>query len=799
MKQSYFNQKKIISAALPCVVVFAFLYTHVISVRAFVEPSSTPPSGNVGAPITTKSPSQTKEGALTVNTDGTSTEGLIVEQGDFEVRSGESSFANGTYSDPDSGKLYDAKFGGSNDGIAVRGQSYFDDSVTVNAHDSLQGLALKSSYGNGNLYFNPSGNFSINYIGNNASDISIQPDGDVIMGNVPGSGVGIGGGRIPGLALDVSGKIGADEYCNSTGGDCFTPAGIIAGGLTEINDLTDGKTSGTTSVFLGTLAGTADDSTGPRNTGVGVRALELNISGINNAAVGFEALRNNTGNHNSAFGKSALRSNTIGIENTALGYNTMFSNSTGDHNVAIGMFSLFGNVSGHENTAIGWNALYSSGGMGNTALGHAAGDTITSGSTNTVIGYRAEVLDGTLDNQLSIGNLIYGIGLDGTDAAISTGSIGIGDKSPDATLKLDVEGQIGATDYCDENGANCQTIVALGGQKQIDDLTDGKNDGSSVFLGSFAGANDDSTVNRNTGIGHSALQANTSGYDNVAVGYFALKNSTTGNLNTAIGRNALRGNVGGNQNTALGRFALAANMSGTANVAVGMGALDITTTGGENTAIGTGSLGSATGIRNTALGRNSGDEITTGDRNIVIGYEAGVPIVTADEQLSIGNLIYGIGLDGTSTTISTGSVGIGDVSPDTGTGGQLKLDVAGNVGAGLYCDEDGNSCIATSDVAAVTTNDVIAGSQIIGDIMYQWGTFSDDNDDSAQVEAFHTVFGAPAYIVTVTPQGLAAGFAGSVSSFTSNGFTFDRDDSASGANTWGYIAIGPKPLIAVVP
>jgi hypothetical protein len=43
------------------------------------------------------------------------------------------------------------------------------------------------------------------------------------------------------------------------------------------------------------------------------------------------------------------------------------------------------------------------------------------------------------------------------------GKIGIGDTTPDGTLKLDVEGQIGATEYCDENGANCVSATALGG------------------------------------------------------------------------------------------------------------------------------------------------------------------------------------------------------------------------------------------------------------------------------------------------------------------------------------------------
>jgi hypothetical protein len=45
----------------------------------------------------------------------------------------------------------------------------------------------------------------------------------------------------------------------------------------------------------------------------------------------------------------------------------------------------------------------------------------------------------------------------------ASGNVGIGTPTPSAGLKLDVEGRIGATEYCDENGANCQTINGTGG------------------------------------------------------------------------------------------------------------------------------------------------------------------------------------------------------------------------------------------------------------------------------------------------------------------------------------------------
>lgn len=41
--------------------------------------------------------------------------------------------------------------------------------------------------------------------------------------------------------------------------------------------------------------------------------------------------------------------------------------------------------------------------------------------------------------------------------------VGVGDQAPDANLKLDVEGEVGATKYCDQNGLNCKAITDIPG------------------------------------------------------------------------------------------------------------------------------------------------------------------------------------------------------------------------------------------------------------------------------------------------------------------------------------------------
>jgi len=91
-------------------------------------------------------------------------------------------------------------------------------------------------------------------------------------------------------------------------------------------------------------------------------------------------------------------------------------------------------------TAVGSYALYNlTTGNYNLGLGYKAGENLTSGSGNIIIGYDIDAPSATANNQLNIGNLIFGTGLDGRNGTLSAGGVGIGIADP-GVYKLYVNG-----------------------------------------------------------------------------------------------------------------------------------------------------------------------------------------------------------------------------------------------------------------------------------------------------------------------------------------------------------------------
>jgi len=142
------------------------------------------------------------------------------------------------------------------------------------------------------------------------------------------------------------------------------------------------------------------------NTAVGNSAL-INNTGVDNTAIGFNALEFNTGGHdNTAVGGAALQSNTTGIQNTATGAGALFHNTTGGANTATGLDALNENTTGSNNTATGEFALeFNTTGNFNTAIGFEALSLGTTGSNNIGIGTQGGSFNIAGSNNIDIGNV----------------------------------------------------------------------------------------------------------------------------------------------------------------------------------------------------------------------------------------------------------------------------------------------------------------------------------------------------------------------------------------------------------
>ncbi|MDE2213296.1 MAG: hypothetical protein KGJ34_02070, partial [Patescibacteria group bacterium] len=258
-------------------------------------------------------------------------------------------------------------------------------------------------------------------------------------------------------------------------------------------------TSGTLNSGFGYQA-LYSNTTGGFNTAAGYQALYSNTS-VSNTATGYRALYSNiTGGTNTANGSSALYFNTSGSSDVANGYQALFSNTTGSGNVANGYKALSHNVSATSTVAEGFQAASGNIGgyfnQGGTIIGYDAGDNlltnsdyntflgfqsgysnttgygniligpqynqafsggyITSGGNNIGIGNDTRFPSGTANNQLNIGNFIFGT-LPATSTAVQTlqlptaGSLGIATSSPFATLSIQAN-----------NGSTNTTLFAIG-------------------------------------------------------------------------------------------------------------------------------------------------------------------------------------------------------------------------------------------------------------------------------------------------------------------------------------------------
>ncbi len=244
-----------------------------------------------------------------------------------------------------------------------------------------------------------------------------------------------------------------------------------------------------TSVFVGNTGNAS--SSGVNNVAVGFEALKLNTSGGGNTAAGSGALtQNSSASNNSAFGFASLISNN-GASNTAIGSKTLFSNSTGTDNTASGAFSMVNNGSGISNTANGAYSLFSN----------------AIGSYNTSVGYNS-----LAQNDASSNTAIGAFSMNENTIGGENTAMGIN------SLFTNSEG-----------GLN----VAIGGDALFSNLTG----------------------NKNTSTGYRSMYNNSTGGFNTAFGGFSMTSNQSGSYNTAIGFNSGSSNSANTNCTFLGNSA----------------------------------------------------------------------------------------------------------------------------------------------------------------------------------------------------------------------------------------------------
>ena len=308
------------------------------------------------------------------------------------------------------------------------------------------------------------------------------------------------------------------SFVGNVSAQFFIGNGSLLTGISALTGRTDSVNPFVTALGDGALV----VNTGADNTAVGSLALNANTNGINNTAVGRQAMLNTSaGSDNVAVGRQALQLNTFGSNNTAMGSNALTFNTTGTENTAVGRAALFSNTFGSFNTAVGRSALASNTtGINNTAVGRDALLLATTGTSNTAVG-RAAMLGNTFGEQ----------------------------------------------------------NTAMGHEALTLNTTGGFNTavGRSAMFSNTTGV-------QNTAIGWQALSFNTTGNNNVAVGFNSLRDNTIGINNTAIGWQALLANTTGTQNTAVGQSAGSNITFGSNNIVIGMAsAASSATVSNENT------------------------------------------------------------------------------------------------------------------------------------------------------------------------------------------------------------------------
>ena len=165
------------------------------------------------------------------------------------------------------------------------------------------------------------------------------------------------------------------------------------------------KSTETLDVDGGTIKLDGNYPVGTNNVALGDTALDSNISGSENTAIGSQALTAATASELTAVGYRALGSNTSGARNVAVGRLAAYSTTTGGSSVSVGTGAAYSNTSGNYNTALGDLALFANTtASNNTAVGYQAGYSNTTGADQFFGGYFAGYATTTGTHNTGVGS-----------------------------------------------------------------------------------------------------------------------------------------------------------------------------------------------------------------------------------------------------------------------------------------------------------------------------------------------------------------------------------------------------------
>ena len=614
------------------------------------------------------------------------------------------------------------------DDITINGSTISDGGeFTIDAEDSINLDA------DGAIIIKQSGT-EIGRFSNSSNNLRIQTavsDADLVFrGND-------GGSTITALTLDMSaagaatfnnfvdatnykigGAQGSDgQVLTSTGSGVAweTPA---SGGANAINDLSDAKTFGTSSIMIGDAttgtisaanyntgvginifealttgdenvamgyASLNDLTTGSKNTTIGATAGAKITTGTDNTAMGADALKNvTTTNNSTAFGKGALLASTA-EGNTAVGKDSQLATTTGYRNVSMGKESLMTNTTGDQNVAIGNNALeLSTTADNNTALGYNALNATTTGATNVAVGSQTLAANTTASDNTGVG---YAVLLVNTTGSNNTG-VGVNSLQANTTASENVA--VGKNTMI-ANTTGAQNVAV--GANALDANTTAANN-TAVGYNAMTG---NTTGTANVAVGTASLVSNTTASNNVAIGYAALNANTTGSSLTAVGKDALLANTDGENNIGIGRDAGQSITTGSNTIAIGVEALEAQTEANANLAIGKGAgAANTTGTENVFIGHEAGNDVTTGAGHTIIGFKAGDKITTASQNTAVGDEALGANTGGSLNTAIGYNAMLGNTTGGDCTAvGARALDAANAA--------DGNTAVGSAALGANTT------------------------------------------------------------------------------------------------